>query len=509
MKKIFVTIFAALALVGCEEAFDVESTGSLSGSAAAEMVEQDPSFLTSYVNGIYSYFVQYNTAGSTSTNHDDYGLLATHAMLEIMCEDIAVCGTLNWGSFDIPHGYGAAEYAHTYILWNFYFTTIAKANEIINFFGEDDPQNPILRGYLGQAYAARALSYMYLMQIYQDPVTGTTPNAVFRDDAPGVPIIYAVRDGKSVEEMDAKGGRNTLKDIKEEVERNLALATPLLEGYERGSKNEIDATVLNGIAARYYLLTQQWDKAEAAAHAAQTGYTVLPKDQVVSNGFMEVSDPEVMWGFNHSTETMTSYASFFSHVSNDSPGYGGRGQSVHCINKALYDKIPSSDTRKSLFNGPEGDAAAAQAGARLPYASRKFGYMASWLQDYLYMRVEEMILIEAEAQARQNNNSGAAATLKKLMAERDASWAEASVSVDDVLLQRKIELWCEGFEYFDIRRNGLGATRDYDGSNHPAANKKNYPAHDLSWNFQVPLREIQNNVHISEDEKGDYVDPTA
>lgn len=508
MKKIYTILLVTLAIVGCEKEFSVSNTGSLSGTAASEMVEQDPSFLASYVNGLYSYMVSYNTVGSTTDVHDDYGYLSTHAMLDLMGEDIAIGGTLNWGTFDIVHGYGAYEYSHTVFLWNFYYTMIAKANEIINFFGAEDPSNPILKGYLGQAYAARALSYLYLMQIYQDPVSGTTPSAVFEYDRPAVPVIYASRDGKSVDEADAVAGRNTLKVICEEIERNIALAAPLLEGYERTSKNEINASVLNGIAARYYLLTQQWENAETAAKAAQDGYTILPLNQVKTNGFMEVEDSEVLWGFNHSTETMTSYASFFSHVSNDSPGYGGVGQSIHCINKALYDKIPASDVRKSLFNGPEGDSTAGTAGAKLPYASRKFGYMASWLQDYLYMRVEEMVLIEAEAQARQNKNTDAATTLKKLMSQRDAAWSEVSVSVDDVLLQRKIELWCEGFEYFDIRRNGLGAIRKYTGSNHLTANQMDFPAHDLSWNFQVPLREIQNNSHISDDEKGDYVDPT-
>lgn len=503
MKKIFLTLSAAaLALVACDKQFDVVSSGNLSGEQASQMVEADPDFLASYVNGLYSYMVAYQG------DHDAYGFLSNQAMLDLMGEDIAVGGTLNWGKFDISHSYGGYEYAHTAYQWNCYYTMISKANEIIDFFGESDPQNPILRGYLGQAYAIRALAYTTIIPIYQDPVTGTTPSTSFASDKPGVPLIYATRDAKTAEEADAKAGRNTLADVCEEIERNIALAQPLLAGYERGSKNEIDESVLNGIAARYYLLSHQWDKAAAAAAAAQASYTVLPKSAILTNGFMEVTDPEVMWGFNHSTETMTSYASFFSHMSNECAGYGGIGQSVRCINKALYDKIPVSDIRKSLFNGPDGDPSAATTGAKLPYASRKFGFMASWLQDYLYMRVEEMILIEAEGYARQNKNSEAATALKKLMAQRDATWSQSSASIDDVLLQRKIELWCEGFEYYDIRRNGLGITRKYTGTNHLAANQMNFPPHDASFNFQIPKSELENNTHITEEEKGDYYDPT-
>ena len=134
--------------------------------------------------------------------------------------------------------------------------------------------------------------------------------------------------------------------------------------------------------------------------------------------------------------------------------------------------------------------------------------MASWLQDYIYMRNAEMILIQAEAQARQGQNSAAAQTLGKLMAKRDPSWASASVSVDDVLLQRRIELWGEGFEYFDLRRNGLGINRKYEGTNHLASAQYAFPAHAKSWNFQIPRQELQNNTHITDADQNEWITGT-
>ncbi len=507
MKK-YIAILASAALVfsSCEKSFEVEDSSRLSGSEAATMVEQDPSFLLSYVNGFYSWMVQYRTSGSSSAAHDDFGFLCVGYNTDMMGQDIAINGTWNWGTYDINHDYGAYNYNRTYIFWNFFYTLIKKCNEVIDFFGTDDPVNATLRGYLGQAYALRAFSYTYLMQLYQDTVEGTTPSMTFRDSAPGVPIVYATRDGVSTEEATAKAGRNTLADIKVEVERNLALALPLLEGYERASKNEVNTQVAQGIAARYYLLTQQWDKAITAAQAAQKGFDLMDNARV-NSGFMDISDNEVLWGFDHNAETMTSYASFFSHMSNDSQGYGGVGQSVHCIDSRLYNSMENTDYRKTLFNGPDGDAAAATTGAKLPYAARKFGYMAGWLQDYIFMRNAEMILIEAEAHARLSDGQ-AATTLGKLMAMRDPSWGKGTVTVDDVLLQRRIELWGEGFEYFDLRRNGLPAVRKYDGSNHSAEAQYNFPAHGKSWNFQIPRQEMQNNNSITEEEQNEWITGT-
>lgn len=500
MKKQYLFLLSlALVFSSCEKNFEVTDSGSLSGSQTTEMAEQDPGFLTSYVNGLYSWMVAYGG------NHDCFGHASCLYNLDMMGLDIAINGTLNFGAFDINHDYGQYDWGRPYLFWNTYYTLIKKCNEVIDFFGEEDPENSTLKGYLGQAYALRAFSYYYLIQIFQDTVTGEGNSAVFNPTAPAVPIVYAVRDAKTEDEKMAHSGRNTLADLCEHIEFNLAKALPLLKGYDRGTdKNQVSYEVAQGIAARYYQLTQQWDKALEAATAAQNGFDLMDEARLKS-GFMEINDSEVMWGFNHNTETSTVYASFFSHLSNDSPGYGGMAiQSVHCIDYSLYSQIPDSDYRKSLFNGAEGDETAVFGGGKLPYAARKFGYDPTWCQDYIYMRKAEMILICAEAHARLKDGS-TATCLAELMRQRDPSWNKSTVTLDDVLLQRRIELWGEGFEYFDLRRNGLGVDRTYQGSNHLAINQYVFPAHSASWNFQIPIQEMQNNQYITEEEQNEWI----
>lgn len=504
MKK-FIIILAALVLAAtsCEKQFEeVRNTSTLTGSQATEISEQDPSFLASYINGFYAHMVAYGG------RHDDYGYLALGVNSDMMGEDIAINGPWNFGTYDINHDYGEAPYVRCAAYWNFAYTLIKKANEVIEFFGEEDPTNPVLRSYLGQAYALRAFAYSNLIYWFQDPVDGEYPNATFRDSAPGTPIVYAIRDGKSVEESEAVSGRNTLADLKAEAERNIALALPLLKDNceARSTKNFVNYEVAQGIAARYYLLSQQWAKAADAAAAAQTGFDIMDESRLKA-GLAEIEDKEVMWGFNHTTETSTVYASFFSHMCNEpeAAGYGGIGQSTHCIDRRLYEQIPADDYRQAWFNGPAGDATAGTSGASRPYASRKFGWVANFLQDYTFMRASEMILIEAEALARQNNGAAAATALKKLMIKRVPGWAQSSVSVDDVILQRRIELWGEGFEYFDRRRNGLGVDRTYAGTNHSAAAQYKFPAHAISWYFQIPRSEMQNNQFITDEEQNPWI----
>jgi hypothetical protein len=128
----------------------------------------------------------------------------------------------------------------------------------------------------------------------------------------------------------------------------------------------------------------------------------------------------------------------------------------------------------------------------------KFGTDGNWTMDYVYMRAAEMYLIEAEALVRQNKNTEAATVLKELMAYRQPSWNKASVTLNEVLLQRRIELWGEGFSYFDLKRNNLGIDRTYEGSNHMT--KIVVPAQDVRWTYQIPQTEFNENKLLNVDE---------
>lgn len=501
MKKIlFVLTSALLVLVSCEDSFEVKYTSQLTGSNAASMVDKDPTFLDSYVQGMYGAMCTYGVGGSD--NHDDYGILSVFTNTEYMGGDVVLYGTQNWGLYDYMFDYRAFNYSRPYQLWSTFYTLISNANIIIDFFPQgEDPTNPVAKAALGQAYAVRAFSYMYEMLYFQDPCD---ENGDFNSEAPGVPVIFAARDGYDQAQMDLHKGRNTMGFVAEQAQLDIERAIDLLEGYARPSKNMIDYKVAQGIAARLYLFTHQWEKAAEAANAARQGYTLMNEARILS-GFMDVEDTEVMWGFNHTTETQTTYASFFSHMSNDSPGYGGLNQMSKLIDAKLYSQISNTDIRKQLFNGPDGDPDAATEGASFPLAARKFGYDSQWLQDYIYMRAAEMYLNEAEALARMGDTSSAKAVLAELMETRDPLW-DGEASLEDIALQRRIELWGEGFRYFDLRRTATGIERDYAGSNHNyelMTIAANVPAHDKLWVFQIPQREMQENTQLSETDQNE------
>ena len=131
----------------------------------------------------------------------------------------------------------------------------------------------------------------------------------------------------------------------------------------------------------------------------------------------------------------------------------------------------------------------------------KFKKVAGWEADYVYMRVSEMVLTEAEALAHQNQYEAAATVLSELMINRDKSWNQTAVTADEVYQQRRLELWGEGFSLFDHLRLKKGVERNYEGTNHLSSCLYTIAADSWYLHFQLPLREIDNSDAINAEDQ--------
>ena len=439
---------------------------------------------------IQSHLVNWDFMGTGA--HDSFGMMAILHATDMMTEDI-VMSKLSHFRYDYYLDNRNFNFRRPIMVWGYLHDIILKSNRIIQVAPSNITSDE-LRFTLGQAYAMRAYAYYYLVQLFQH--TGYIQNPA-NLNLPTIPLIYATREGKP-----NKLYRVPAAEVLAQIESDLLKSKELLEGLSRQEhsyaysnlhpKSNIDINVVNGLLARYYLLTGKWEQAVTAARAAQQGYNIVDQSNY-RDGFMLIYNPEWMWGFMHNEQTTSIYASFFSHISNLSPGYAGLDYAPRLIDKRLYDQIPSTDIRKTMYQDEAGSltpntyADQSATAWRLPYANLKFGFQHGFVQDYVYMRVSEMVLIEAEALAHQQGKSGEAAiALKKLMQNRDNSWDKTSVTVEDVLLQRRIELWGEGFAYFDLKRLSKGIDRTYPESNHEAGAKIVVPADDIRWYYQIP-----------------------
>ena len=70
--------------------------------------------------------------------------------------------------------------------------------------------------------------------------------------------------------------------------------------------------------------------------------------------------------------------------------------------------------------------------------------------------------------------------------------------IDEVMLQRRVELWGEGFRFYDLKRTN--SPLDRTGGNHSATFTNgllSVPATDpLRWEFLIPQAEIDNTSGV-------------
>jgi hypothetical protein len=148
-----------------------------------------------------------------------------------------------------------------------------------------------------------------------------------------------------------------------------------------------------------------------------------------------------------------------------------------------------------------------------PYTNVKFGPYKDEIGnednagDWCLMRAEEMLLIRAEALAKDNHPGDAKVLLESFVQTyRDPAYVCPASSADalqtEVWFQRRVELWGEGFSFYDRHRLNRNMVRVAAGreSNFPEDWQFNMRADDGWLLNRIPSAEINANDAISEDQ---------
>jgi hypothetical protein len=180
----------------------------------------------------------------------------------------------------------------------------------------------------------------------------------------------------------------------------------------------------------------------------------------------------------------------------------------------------SADVRFRLFDW---DTLPDQEGY-LRYKKFRFRDAGALVGDLVLMRSSEMYLIEAEAYTRSGNTGKGAEALNVLRAARNAApYKGAGNLIDTILVERRKELWGEGFALSDIIRTGgtvvrkpfLSYTgedsiinvRRADGSIFEVAAQGHltlkqpdgqpFTPYSKYYLFSIPISEVQNNPNLN------------
>lgn len=509
MKRIIYifTLTGLLGLSSCADRLDTEPTDRVSGST----IFTDATSAETALNGIYR--MLYVAGWSTRWASENCGQTAIQLLADLMAEDHLMKEQGQGWFFEDYRLNVHGDYRNTdgrsYSIWNFYYTIISNANYIIASENTMGGEADVVSKIVGQAYAMRAYAYYYLIQLYQQTYKGN-------ESKPGVPLYTEPTAAGSVGKP-----RGTVEDVYTRIGSDIDKAIELLNttvGKSQSHVSNIDYYVANGLKARACLTKHDYAGAAAAAAEAlkKPGLQLVSVSALGGNNKADVAD--VMWGLEIIADQSSGFAGFFSHMDADATGMYAT-QARQCISSGLYNLIPATDERKSSWFRGAIPAENEETGTSMTsYCQLKFRMadVSTRVGDYLLMRAEEMVLIKAEAECHLEQYPAARATIKQLGNLRDSKFEERLASrsdsksynsntnapletlMDEILFQRRVELWGEAGRIFDLQRLGLGYNRAYEGSNHTqTVTTKNTQAGSDLFILPIPQSEFDGNESLT------------
>ncbi|MEF2599080.1 MAG: RagB/SusD family nutrient uptake outer membrane protein [Bacteroidales bacterium] len=458
-----------------------------------------------------------------SERPDDFGFVMMAFSNDLEAADIVgQDNNYNWFSTCSELTTRNADYANPYIRYRGVYDEVARANDVIKAYGEITAETSAEIKYkVAQAYAVRAFCYLNIAPYFQF-------NYKTSSDKPCVPLVTETTTDFT------NNPRATVKEIYDQIVSDLDFAIANLEGYTRPDKSKIDKQVAYGLRARANLDMGKYAEAASDAAAAAQGYTPASIAEVSTPSFYNITDHNWLWGYDMTMDAAKAfpYATSSAWIRSFSAnGYSAGTGTYFCINNLLYNKIPESDVRKGwwvntdlysplldnlTFGQLKGQQIATEGIKEvkeifLPYTNVKFGMYTiggtTNEEDWPFMRVEEMLLIQAEGLIKSGQTAAGVQVLNDFVRTyRDPQYnAEATGRKieDEVWFQRRVELWGEGFSNSDTRRLGKPLVRFHGSdSNWPEAFRFNMTADDGWWLLRFCTDELNTNLAIVDNEGG-------
>lgn len=449
LKYIFIFIATAVISAGCDKFLDLEPSQSISEDIALDSDVNVKSVLI----GAYGQFDQASLYG---------GELLRNAELLGGDDEILFVGTYK-GPRDIANKEMVASTSDCTAMWEGCYEVINSTNNVLSAIDivNDDDQDRVE----GEALFLRSLCYFDLVRFF-----GLQYEAGQTNNQYGVPLILTPTRGIN---DDTYVGRNTVEEIYTKVITDLTRAALLLP-----PDNGVYASsgAANALLARVYLQMEDYANARDAADA------VIGSDEYS----LQATYADVFNNDNNTTEDIfatqitpqdrfSAMTEFFS-----TPQYGGRDGDIEILagHLGLYN---GADDRLDLFYSEAGST-----------------FCGKWNNQYGVVnlfRLAEMYLIRAECNQRLGTTVGATPLDDyNTIHERAGLPPAAAVVLDDILLERRLELAFEGFKIHDVRR-----LKEDVGT---APNE--FPYDDPKLVFPIPAREIEANPAIAGQQNPGY-----
>ena len=503
IKKYF---FAAILAVGtlltsCD--MDMRPYGSLDDENAIQSVNDCQRFrngLYSSLRGlttgsyVYATDIQADQFQGTVTNDNRMGIISI--------------GNILSSDQDITN-----YWANVYSVINSANYAIEKMEELLAGGSLSANDSAAISRYLGEAKFIRAYCYYWLADHFCEQYSAETAQAAHK----GLPLVTTYH---PTGDASAYPGRSTQDETYGLIESDLQDAYTALTAFEQTDKENVAANA--PYLSSYAVLAMQARIALAKGDNA----TALSKAEEIINTNLypltELDDYLTLWTEDTGTEVL-----FRPFMSNAELG-NSTGITYLSVNLDNADYIPTYDL---LAMYGEGDVrfdayfdvweltetkAAAYVFCKYPgNESLKTGTQPNYMNMPKVFRTSELYLIAAEA-AIGSDPTKANKYLNDLRAKRIRNYQAVTYNGtelrDQIRLERQKELVGEGFRLSDLRRWGLGFTRNPEHPENPAiedilvVNSSNvtYEAGDHRYVWPIPSDEMQTNPQLEGQQNPGY-----
>lgn len=521
INKLIMGVSAALCLTAFTGCIDETEPTTV---ATEKQIQESTTASEALLMAMPAYFNSVNESMLDNNNwHAVFGYGAMMYMRDLMTGDMTFSSTSYAGHWRpwYQNKYLGDGYLYMQYVWNYYYQFILTTNNMIGGVNPESATSSQL-GALGAGYAFRALLYLDMARCYEYlPTDGTSSVNSDGHDVTNrtVPIIT----DKTTQQEAANNPRATRDSMATFILSDLDNAEKYIVNLSDTRSNVLpDLACVYGLKARYYMWLEDYANAQKYARLAIDNAKVDPMSESeclsTTAGYNDIS--KWMWGMSMTSEDYavnTGIVNRVSWISNQTTfGYTGPATGMFLVmDKSMYDRISDTDFRKLEFKAPSSSSLSGKEsvisglksywGDYADYTSIKFRPASGDYATYStgaasatpVMRVEEMYFIEAEAAAHQNASEGKQLLVNFMQTYRDPSYVCAVSSVDDVveeiIFQKRVELWGEGQTFFDLKRLNYSVTRGYTGTNWPAIMRFNTNGRPAWMNFVIVRTEANNN----------------
>jgi len=423
MKNIMIIVAVSMIAFSCDKKLDLLP----SQSVAEDVALASDANVKKVLNGAYDAVSSGNLYGGN---------------LQLFSELLAADGEIRWeGTFNQPReAYNKAFLrTNSFVrdIWSSAYRAINITNNVLSAIDvvNDADKNRVK----GEALFLRGSMYFELVKLFAQPYSAGSAGS-----NPGVPLVLTPTRGIDESSYVA---RSSVEQTYVQVLNDLTEAENLLPEANPGSNATTRMVFATKAAAaaqlsRAYLQMEKWNEAAAAANRAITvalanGRTLAASYAGAFNNSTNV--PEYLFAIQVNDQDGTNNMHLYWSI----PAYGGRDGDVAILDKhlALYE---AGDERRQLF-----------------YTGAGSTRSGKWQQQYKNLpiiRLAELYLTRAEANLRAGTSVGDAPLDDVNLIRNRAGLNDlGSVTIDDILKERKLELAHEGQGAHDLKRLKLSA----------------------------------------------------